>query len=508
MALRYWVSNTGNWDATSTTNWAASSGGSSGAAVPTTSDDVYFDVSSGTGTVTAVISPDVNSLTSTSTCPLALTFAGHTLTCETGTLSLSNTGTLNLGNGLTLNGATALFYVDTSVGAVTSGSCVLAMNGTTDMTMTVNKALTVKSLTLGSAAVVIMGGSATLTLNSNSSIPLTLNANSTFTHSNALYLSDNTTGNVWYKDPTAVWTANGAITLGVASSGNIISIPGHSDNSPMVIGGTNSVTIAIGAYTDTFQFTGHQNYGTKAALIYKGQTTGAGIINFNNYNLTCGSLTTGYTVSPTTGSFVINYSSSAISCTSYSGAGYNNACTQNFQNSQWTVTGNGAVWSYGSTHTITNGQSCITFTNSANTAMTIAGAGKSFNNVTFARAASTAAITVTGSNTFNNITDIGSAAHSLLFTAGTTQSVNSFNVSGTSGKLITINSDTTSAHNLVFTGPTCAACDYLSVQHSIASPAGTWYAGIYSTNNQDVTVAGSGWVFTAPPNCFNYFFIS
>ena len=50
MADRYWVGGTGTWDSSSTTNWAASSGGSSGASVPTASDNVFFDVNSNTGT--------------------------------------------------------------------------------------------------------------------------------------------------------------------------------------------------------------------------------------------------------------------------------------------------------------------------------------------------------------------------------------------------------------------------------------------------------------------------
>src|SRR3989344_4274244 len=52
MASRFWVGGTGNWDATDTSHWAASSGGSSGASVPTSSDDVTLDASSGGGTMT------------------------------------------------------------------------------------------------------------------------------------------------------------------------------------------------------------------------------------------------------------------------------------------------------------------------------------------------------------------------------------------------------------------------------------------------------------------------
>lgn len=50
MATFYWVGGSGNWDATSTTNWASSSGGAGGAGAPTSNDDVIFDALSNTGT--------------------------------------------------------------------------------------------------------------------------------------------------------------------------------------------------------------------------------------------------------------------------------------------------------------------------------------------------------------------------------------------------------------------------------------------------------------------------
>ena len=49
MANRYWVGGTGTWNGTNTTNWSATSGGSSGASVPTSVDDVFFDANSDSG---------------------------------------------------------------------------------------------------------------------------------------------------------------------------------------------------------------------------------------------------------------------------------------------------------------------------------------------------------------------------------------------------------------------------------------------------------------------------
>jgi hypothetical protein len=52
-ASRYWVGGTNTWDGTSTGKWSTTNGGSSGAAVPTASDDVFFTSNSkATGTVT------------------------------------------------------------------------------------------------------------------------------------------------------------------------------------------------------------------------------------------------------------------------------------------------------------------------------------------------------------------------------------------------------------------------------------------------------------------------
>lgn len=46
MAQRFWIGNSGTWDAADTTHWSTTSGGSGGASVPTSSDDVFFDANS------------------------------------------------------------------------------------------------------------------------------------------------------------------------------------------------------------------------------------------------------------------------------------------------------------------------------------------------------------------------------------------------------------------------------------------------------------------------------
>ena len=59
MADRYWVGGTGTWNTSSTTNWSASSGGASGASVPTAADSIFFDQA---GTYNVTMTGAVNCL--------------------------------------------------------------------------------------------------------------------------------------------------------------------------------------------------------------------------------------------------------------------------------------------------------------------------------------------------------------------------------------------------------------------------------------------------------------
>ena len=90
MADRYWIaSSAGNWN--DTDNWSTTSGGSSGAAVPTSSDDVYFD-GNGTGDCTL----DVNATM------LSLTMAdAYTGTFDSADYDLTIADDIDIGTGVT-----------------------------------------------------------------------------------------------------------------------------------------------------------------------------------------------------------------------------------------------------------------------------------------------------------------------------------------------------------------------------------------------------------------------
>ncbi len=175
--------------------------------------------------------------------------------------------------------------------------------------------------------------------------------------------------------------------------------------------------------------------------------------------------------------------------------------TQTLDGSSYTITLSNVVanvFTMQAHGSYTAGTSTIKILNGSTTDVTFAGGGATYNNIWFNRSASTGSITITGSNTFNDFKDTGTAAHSILFTHGTTTTVTTFSVSGSAGNLITINSDTTATHTLTKAGGGVISRDYLSIQHSVATPSSTWYAGTHSTNNQATSSAGSGWAFSIP----------
>ncbi len=164
----------------------------------------------------------------------------------------------------------------------------------------------------------------------------------------------------------------------------------------------------------------------------------------------------------------------------------------------WSITGTGTIWNFATTTGLTfnAGTSTIKSISTNNTALTFTGGNQIFNNLWFARGASTATLTILGANTFNDIKDDGTGAHAINFPAGNTQTVSSFNISGTAPNLITITS-ATSGSTFTFTDATgITSVDYLSLRDSIATGGAIWYAGANSVN-----VSGnSGWIFSAPPS--------
>jgi len=224
MANRYWVGGTGNWNTTA--SWSTASGGSSGASVPTSADNVFFDNNSAAGTFTVTI--DTTSAVCGAFDASGITNAARKMTL-TGTASV---GQLTV-NGNWINPASTYYAITnwtsaqvnfsasgtittnsvsfsaainiagagitvTLAGTFTSGFPVTLTNGTFDTSSTGNYALT--------------AGSITVAANSNTRT-LALNASSV-TLSGASPYTDSSTGGFTLNAGTSTITcSNGSPTL-------------------------------------------------------------------------------------------------------------------------------------------------------------------------------------------------------------------------------------------------------------------------------------------------------
>jgi hypothetical protein len=158
----------------------------------------------------------------------------------------------------------------------------------------------------------------------------------------------------------------------------------------------------------------------------------------------------------------------------------------------WTLTGAGVVWNMATATnlTINRNTSTILITDVTSTAKTFAGGGKSYYTLTVTTGG-TGAIIISGANTFATLNVTGGAA-TITFPASTTTTVGNFNVTGTAGNLVTINSSTSgTAAVLDQVTPMILNLDYLSIKDSNPVQTNTWFAGNHST-----AVSNTGnWLF-------------
>jgi hypothetical protein len=195
-------------------------------------------------------------------------------------------------------------------------------------------------------------------------------------------------------------------------------------------------------------------------------TLTSGTLDLNGFTYTVG---TAFTTA--TGTKNLTFNGGTLVCPAATTTAFNNAVPTGFTTTAGTGTG------------------VISMT--AATAKTFVGGGSTFNCTLNQGGAG--ALTITGSNTFSNITNTVQPA-SVLFTAATTSTFTNFNLSGTSGNLITIGSVTAASHTLSKASGTVSA-DFLSISRSTATGGAGWYAGANSTDGGN----NLGWIFTAPP---------
>lgn len=175
---------------------------------------------------------------------------------------------------------------------------------------------------------------------------------------------------------------------------------------------------------------------------------------------------------------------------------WNAASTVNVGTSTFTMTNGGSnPWSYQGA-VMDASAATLVIADASATSRQISGGGKTYGTLTYTVPGSTGALTITGANTFGNINfSDASNARTLTFPASTTTTITgTFNVNGTAGKLMTVNSSTSGATATLSKPSGVVSADYLSIKDSTATGGAGWYAGTHSTNVSNNT----GWAFTAP----------
>jgi hypothetical protein len=278
MATYYWVGGSGNWDATTTTNWASSSGGAGGAGVPTSVDDVIFDAGSNTGT-----NPFTVTVTGTSSAPAV---------CND-----FSTG----GAGGALDGAMTLSLGATAVldcyGSLTLPATNFTWSGTNGAVLNFRATTTGKSITTNGVSITltqlrfdgvggewILGSALTLTVNTSASIDL---LRGTFRTGNYNITSSsggirlNATG-----DARAMYLGSSTITL--ANTSAVWNTQSPTTNLTFDAG-TSTITTATAS--PTFTGGGLTFYNVSFTSAASGTTTINGANTFNNLSQTSRSAT-------------------------------------------------------------------------------------------------------------------------------------------------------------------------------------------------------------------------
>lgn len=293
MADRYWVGGSGTWDAATTTNWSASSGGAGGASVPTSADAVFFNGSSGGGTCTIAATVPCLTLNLTGyTGTLAfgtdkIEISGNAATIFTQTTSCNISGTPVID--LTYAGGTGTrTLVATSIVAANTISFNV-LGGTDTLTMTAARVRAMNftgfSGTLSAGSKFIHGDltfSAGMTLAAGTQV-LTLR-NVTSGSSSTLTTNGKTINNPITQDAQGTWVLGDALTINPTYGLTIDAGTFNANNNNVSIStlsssGSVSRTLALGSGTWTISGSGTAwNCATSTNLT----VTGTGVISMTS----------------------------------------------------------------------------------------------------------------------------------------------------------------------------------------------------------------------------------
>lgn len=544
MSTRYWVGGSSTWDSTSTTNWASSSGGSSGASAPTVADTVVFDNNSDAGanfTVTV----------GTGAACLDFTF-GTGGSALDHVMTLSGSGDLRVGGDFTLVSSNLTFsftgslnfQLNSATNTITTASktlgCAITFNGT-------SSSWTLQDNFVSTASPGITFTAGTIDLNNfNLTCPIFSSSNTNTRvlafGTGVLYLTKgNTAGTILAMQDATNFSYTGTpvvnftyassagtrqIAFGTSAGGteaNALSIKISAGNDSVTFNNNSKfLDVDFTGFSGTFNSNKFTSYGsvtissgmtsasssnvmTMAATSgTKNLTTNGKTINqpitFDGTGGTfslADALTCAKTVTLTSGTFTANNKNLSILSFSSSGTGTR---TLTIGSGTWTVTGSGTVWDCTTVTNLTVSASAGTLSFNSSSAKAFIGGGKTWPTI---NQAGSGALTISGSNTFTDITNTVQPT-TVTFTSGTTQTFTTdFSLSGTSGNLVTINASTTSQATLTKSSGTLSV-SYCDISYSNAIGGASWQAYVSDGNINDGN--NTGWLFS-PAGTGNFFMV-
>jgi hypothetical protein len=525
----YWnLSGSQNWSAT---GWCTSSGGTPAAAnFPLAQDTAIIDQNS------SITSLTIETIWNIGTIDMSTRTSSMTISTLTNNSNIY--GNWLNGSGTTISGTVAIFFSGrNTTQTITSNSRSFSQGiyiQTIGGTVAINGNLTTSGTTLNNGTLDLTnGGAGNYTLSTGLFISSGTNTRQiTFGTGN---ITCTGTGTVWNTVTTSGLTITGTPVVNVTSTGSTaitVSAGTYSGGiaSFNFTGGTYALTLTGNYYFRSLDFTGYSGtLGSNTLYIYGNLTlsstmtvaTGAQTWTFNGtsgpYTITTNGISldknftfngiggtwnlgSSLTLSPVSSSALITHVNGTINLASYTltSASYTtSAGTKNltFNGGTFVVTA--------STTTAFNNAAPTSFTTTAGTgtgsismtgasAKTFVGGGSTYNCTLNQGGAG--ALTITGANTFNNISNSVQPA-TVTFPASTTNTFSNFNLNGTSGNLITINSSTSGTQATISKASGTVSVNYLSIKDSNATGGASWYAGANSTNVSNNT----GWLFSNAP---------
>ena len=425
MADRFWVGGTASWDNVTGTKWATTSGGTGGASIPTTADDVFFDAASGaincaiaTGNAGAK-SINCTGFTGTLSGTAGISVFGNiTLVAGmtnsyTGTLNVNATGTITSAgktfSALTFAGAGATYTLGdalTVTNATTLTQGTLSLNGFTASTGTfISSSTNTRSIAFGSANIAL-----TSTTNGDTIISMATATNFTSSGTGGFTRVNNANATISIGSTSGATSAialnftvtAGASTLSITAGSalknlNLSGATGDIGGGPSVYG---NVTLgSVGSYTllnITFRGSGTLTTNTRQI--------GNVICNTAGGTVTLGGALVANSIDVTSGNFTTSASSYSISALAFTTTS-SNLKTINFNASTVTLD-SGNPWTISPINLTLTGAYNLVFTGSN---ITFTGGGLSYHNVSFTGTSITAfSLLFQDANSFNTLT-IGSA---------------------------------------------------------------------------------------------------